>query len=254
MDGSWAQNPLTVGWFSWFSLLPPCREEYPKSLMRNECSNDPRRPANSCSADTPKGRADDTNTKSHGTENNMPPQYFRKGHPPPPTIFSEGLTEPSSTHGTLQREWAGDCETSQARPRAREGEETTSPRLSVATDTPSVAISTFNITSLVCFFRFFRDPDHQMRRRVPPRPRLRDSKGGEPPQVFPVDMNLVKGILREFDRGAYGEEFRGDRLAKIAVLGKGGSFSCCCWWVGFWGSHLLFLTAMEKWAHHGFRA
>lgn len=55
-----------------------------------------------------------------------------------------------------------------------------------------------------------------------------------PPQVFPVEMNGVKGILREFDRGAYGEAFRGDRLVKIAVLGKGEGggvsffvFFCC---------------------------
>lgn len=41
------------------------------------------------------------------------------------------------------------------------------------------------------------------------------------PQVSPVEMMEVKGILREFDRGAYGEAFRGDRLVKIAVLGKG---------------------------------
>eukprot|EP00903_Cladosiphon_okamuranus_P015981 g14761.t1 len=34
-------------------------------------------------------------------------------------------------------------------------------------------------------------------------------------------MNLVKGILREYDRGCYGEDFRGDRLAKIGILGKG---------------------------------
>ena len=44
---------------------------------------------------------------------------------------------------------------------------------------------------------------------------------GDPSQDVPVDMNLVKGILRDFDRMAHGETFRGDRLAKITVLGKG---------------------------------
>ena len=38
----------------------------------------------------------------------------------------------------------------------------------------------------------------------------------------------MKGILREYDRGAYGEAFRGDRLAKIAVLGKGELRSLLC--------------------------
>lgn len=71
------------------------------------------------------------------------------------------------------------------------------------------------------FARSQTDPD-QMRRRIPPRPRPREGKSGAgPPQIDPVDMNLVKGILREYDRGAYGEEFRGDRLAKIGFLGKG---------------------------------
>ncbi|CAM9826349.1 unnamed protein product, partial [Scytosiphon promiscuus] len=52
--------------------------------------------------------------------------------------------------------------------------------------------------------------------------RSRAGGGGEAaPRVFPADMTSVKGILREFDRAAYGEKFRGDRLAKIAVLGKG---------------------------------
>ena len=56
---------------------------------------------------------------------------------------------------------------------------------------------------------------------APPRPRERGATGGDSPPGSPVDMHSVKGILREYDRGAYGEAFRGDRLAKIAVLGKG---------------------------------
>lgn len=50
--------------------------------------------------------------------------------------------------------------------------------------------------------------------------------GGESgPRVVPMDMTSVKGILRDFDRAAYGEEFRADRLTRIAMLGKGGSVS-----------------------------
>lgn len=66
---------------------------------------------------------------------------------------------------------------------------------------------------------------------MPPRhkqvpPSAMQGGGGEggterPPQPVPVDMNHVKGVLREVERGAYGETFRGDRLAKIAMLGKG---------------------------------
>lgn len=86
-----------------------------------------------------------------------------------------------------------------------------------------------HITYITGVFFFWspkkRDRRAKMRRRMPPRPRPRDQQGkggaAPPPQIYPVDMNLVKGILREYDRGAYGEEFRGDRLAKIGVLGKG---------------------------------
>lgn len=56
---------------------------------------------------------------------------------------------------------------------------------------------------------------------APPRPKEKSAPGGCSPPISPVDMNYVKGILREFDRGAYGEAFRGDRLTKICVLGKG---------------------------------
>lgn len=66
-----------------------------------------------------------------------------------------------------------------------------------------------------------------MRRRMPPRPRPREPKGGAaPPRAQPVDANVVKAIVREYERGAFGEDFREDRLAKIAVLGKG-AFFCC---------------------------
>ncbi|CAN0029805.1 unnamed protein product [Ectocarpus sp. 6 AP-2014] len=70
-----------------------------------------------------------------------------------------------------------------------------------------------------------------MRRVAMPLRRQREAKlggGGAvaaaaagPPQAYPMDLNTVKGILREFDRAAYGEAFRGDRLAKIAFLGRG---------------------------------
>lgn len=63
-----------------------------------------------------------------------------------------------------------------------------------------------------------------------PRVTRASSSGGDSPPGSPVDMHSVKGILREYDRGAYGEAFRGERLAKIAVLGKG-QFQCplfCC--------------------------
>jgi len=46
---------------------------------------------------------------------------------------------------------------------------------------------------------------------------------GRPPHV---DINDVKGVLREVDRAAHGETFRGDRLAKITMLGKGASLFC----------------------------
>ncbi|CAM9535585.1 unnamed protein product, partial [Ectocarpus sp. 8 AP-2014] len=67
-----------------------------------------------------------------------------------------------------------------------------------------------------------------MRRVAMPLRRQREAKlgGGAaaaagPQQAYPMDLNTVKGILREFDRAAYGEAFRGDRLAKIAFLGRG---------------------------------
>lgn len=43
------------------------------------------------------------------------------------------------------------------------------------------------------------------------------------PTVFPMDLTSVKAILREYDRAAFGENFREPRLARIAQLGRGGS-------------------------------
>lgn len=69
--------------------------------------------------------------------------------------------------------------------------------------------------------RHYGKPAIRLSIPAPPRPRERGATGGDSPPGSPVDMHSVKGILREYDRGAYGEAFRGDRLAKIAVLGKG---------------------------------
>lgn len=57
----------------------------------------------------------------------------------------------------------------------------------------------------------------------------RGSSAGDSPPGAPINRHTVKSILREFDRAAYGEAFRGDRLVKLAVLGKGEHvFSLCC--------------------------
>lgn len=81
-----------------------------------------------------------------------------------------------------------------------------------------------------------------MRLSVAPPPKVpciqRGPSAGDSPPGKPITKHTVKSILREFDRAAYGEAFRGDRLVKLSVLGKGEHVFVSRWWPVF----VLFLA------------